>query len=148
MLSTACQMMQKWTAPTLWQIYFLHSNKRSLLEEGRRTQNDVWFISTIALFTLVGFQEIGSKNMTCAACHSHPIRLISLQWLLLFSYSEKSSNGLRWLMKTSLWLPASDFEGYRSQRIESSIWGLGMAGSRSKWRYWRLRRMINIFYLW
>jgi hypothetical protein len=36
----------------------------------------LWFISIIAQSTQVGLEEIGSKNMTCAACHSHPIRLI------------------------------------------------------------------------
>jgi hypothetical protein len=38
----------------------------------RRIRNDLWFISTIAEFTQVKLQQIGSKNMACAACHTHP----------------------------------------------------------------------------
>jgi hypothetical protein len=148
MLSTDFQMISKWTARTLWQIYLLHSKKRSFLKEGRRIKNDLWFISTIAQFTRVGLQQSGSKNMACAACHSHPIHLICppvtstyfLQW-------KRNSNGLRSLTKTSFWIPASDFEGYRSGRIEEGISGLGTTSSRSKWRSWRLRLMINKFYL-
>jgi hypothetical protein len=76
MFSTDSQMMPKWIAPTLWQIYLVHSNKRSFLEEGRRMKNDLCFISTIAQFAQIGLQEVNSKSMTCAACHSHPIHLI------------------------------------------------------------------------
>jgi hypothetical protein len=43
-----------------------------LLEEGNRIRNDLWFISTIAQFTQVKLQQIGSKNMVCTACHIHP----------------------------------------------------------------------------
>jgi hypothetical protein len=46
-------------------------NKKSFLEEGRRIRNDLWFILTIAQFTQVRLQEIGSKNMACATCHIH-----------------------------------------------------------------------------
>jgi hypothetical protein len=100
-------------------------------------QNDLSIISTIAQFTRVGLQQNGSKNMACVAwvacvachshsqsqshshSHSHPIRLIwppvtstcFLQW-------KRNSNGLRSLTKTSFWIPISDFEGYRSGRIE------------------------------
>jgi hypothetical protein len=35
MLSTDSQMILKWTAPILCQIYLFHSNKRSFLKEGR-----------------------------------------------------------------------------------------------------------------
>jgi hypothetical protein len=39
-----------------------HLNKQSFLDEGRRIKNDLWFISIIALFTQVGFQQIGLKK--------------------------------------------------------------------------------------
>jgi hypothetical protein len=32
------------------------------------------------------------------------------------------------------WILASDFEGYRSGRIEEGLSDLGRTGSRSKWR--------------
>jgi hypothetical protein len=35
-------------------------------------KNDLWFISTIALFTQVGFQQIGLTNTVFSACHTHP----------------------------------------------------------------------------
>jgi hypothetical protein len=41
-MTTDCEMIPKWTAPILWQIYLFHlfhlfrSNKRSFLDEGRR----------------------------------------------------------------------------------------------------------------
>jgi hypothetical protein len=51
---------------------FIPLEKRSFLEERRCIKNNQWFISTIAQFTHVGVQQTGSKNMTCAACYTHP----------------------------------------------------------------------------
>jgi hypothetical protein len=76
MLSTDSQMISKWTAPTLWQIYLLYSIKQSFLDKERCIKSDWLFISIIVQFTQVGFQQIGSKNMTYAARHSHHIHLI------------------------------------------------------------------------
>jgi hypothetical protein len=39
-------------------------------------KDDIWFISTIALFIQVGFQQIGLKNTIFSACHAHRIHLI------------------------------------------------------------------------
>jgi hypothetical protein len=95
-LSTDSQMIPKWTAIILWQTYSFYLNKQSFFEEGRRIRNDLLFISTIAQFTQIGLQQIGSKNMACAAHYTHPIYLIwppvistcFLQW-------KKNSNGFR-----------------------------------------------------
>jgi hypothetical protein len=35
-------------------------------------KDDLWFISTVALFTQAGFQQIGLKNIIFSACHTHP----------------------------------------------------------------------------
>jgi hypothetical protein len=110
MLSTDFQMIPKWTARNLWQIYLPRSKKRSFLKEGRLIQNNLWFISKIAQFTRVGPQQSGSNNMACAACHGNHIRIILpsvtstyfLQW-------KKNSNGLRSLTKTSFLNPYKRF---------------------------------------
>jgi hypothetical protein len=147
-LSTDSQMIRKWTAPILWQIYLFHLNKRSFLEEGHHIINDLWFILTIAQFIQVGLQQIGLKNMAFSACHTHPICLI---WPLVtstcFLQWKKNTNGFRWLTRTNFWVLVRDFEGYRSIRIEWCIPGLSAASSRSKPRQWRLRQMINNFHI-
>jgi hypothetical protein len=82
------------------------------LEEGRRMKDDLSFISTIALFTQVGFQQIGLKNTVFSACHTHSIHLI---WLLVtstyFLQSRKNSNGFSWLTRTSLSSACKRFSG-------------------------------------
>jgi hypothetical protein len=60
-------------------------NKQSFFEEGRRIKNNLWFISTIAQFTQVGLQQIGSMNMACAVCHTNHICLIWPSDFCLFS---------------------------------------------------------------
>jgi hypothetical protein len=35
-------------------------------------KNDWWFLPAVALFTQIGFQQIGLKNTIFSACHSHP----------------------------------------------------------------------------
>jgi hypothetical protein len=82
MLSTDSQIIPKWTATILYQIYLFRSNKRSFLEEGRRMKDDFWFILTITQFTQVGFQQIGLKNTVFSACHTHRIHVI---WPLVIS---------------------------------------------------------------
>jgi hypothetical protein len=47
-------------------------NKRSFFEQERCITNDLSFIETIAQFTQVGLQQIGSKNKPCAPCRTHP----------------------------------------------------------------------------
>jgi hypothetical protein len=73
-------------------IYLFHSNKWSFLDEGRRMKYDSWFISTIALFTQVGFQQIGLKNTVFSACHTHHIHLI---WPTVTSTSFLQSKKIR-----------------------------------------------------
>jgi hypothetical protein len=86
--------------------YLFHLQKRYFFEEARRIRNNLWFISTIAQFTQVGLQQIGSKNMACAACHTH---LICLIWhpmtFICFIEWNKSPNGFRWLMRSRLLSP-------------------------------------------
>jgi hypothetical protein len=75
--------------------------------------------------------------------YSPDLAPVTSTWFLQW---KRNSTGLRSLTKTRFWIPTSDFEGNRSGRIEYGISGLGTASSRSKWRQWRLRRMINKFY--
>jgi hypothetical protein len=75
-LSTDFQMIPKWIATISWQMYLFPSNKWSFLEEGNRMKNDWWFLSTIALLTQGGVQQIGSKNMAFTACQTNMIHLI------------------------------------------------------------------------
>jgi hypothetical protein len=123
MLSTDSQMIPKWIAHILWQIYLFHlfySNNRSFLEEGHRIKNNWWFISIIAQFTQVGLQQIGLKNTEFAACHTHPPYSPDLVPVTstCFLQSKKNPNEFRWLTRTSFWVSARDFEGSGSTRIE------------------------------
>jgi hypothetical protein len=67
------------------------------------------------------------------AIPTYPIHLIWPQWLLFISYSQRKtrtdSGGWRGLV---LWVPAKDFEGSGSTRIEQHISGLSAASSRNK----------------
>jgi hypothetical protein len=58
-------------------------------------------LSTTALFTQVGVQQIGSKNMAFTACQTNSIHII---WLLVICTCfdrQKNSNGFTWLARTS-----------------------------------------------
>jgi hypothetical protein len=55
-----------------------------------------------------------------------------------FRQSKKSSHGFSWLTSPVFWMPAKDFGGSGSTRIEIRISVLGAPNSRSKWRQWRL----------
>jgi hypothetical protein len=46
------------------------------LEEGRRIRKDLWFMSTIVLFTQVRLRHLGSKSMPYTTCHIYLIRMI------------------------------------------------------------------------
>jgi hypothetical protein len=111
-------------------------------------ERHVVFISTVTLFTEVGFQQIGLKNTVFSACHAHRIHLT---WPLVtstrFLQSKKNSNGFSRLTRTSFWVHVKGFERCESTRIEHLISGLGAPMSRSKWGQWRLRQMINNFYI-
>jgi hypothetical protein len=65
----------------------------------------------------------------------------------LFPTVKRNLNGCSWPTRTSFWVPARGFEGSRSWRIEYHISGLSGPNSRSKWRQWRLRQMINNLYI-
>jgi hypothetical protein len=73
-------------------------DKRSFLEEGHCMKDDLWSISTVALFAQVGFEQFGLKNTIFSACHANCIHLI---WPLVtstcFRQSKKSSHGFSWL---------------------------------------------------
>jgi hypothetical protein len=70
------------------------------------------------------------------------------EWLLLVSDSQrKNSNGFNWLTRTNFWVRARGFERSGSTRIEYPVSGLGAPSSRSKWRQWRLRQIINNFFI-
>jgi hypothetical protein len=62
MLSTDSQIISKWTASISRQIYLFRSNNRSFLEEGRCMKDDLWFISTIALFTQVDLNRLAWRT--------------------------------------------------------------------------------------
>jgi hypothetical protein len=62
----------------LWQTHSFHLNKWFFLEEGCFIRNDLWFILTIAQFTQVELQQIGSKNMACTESHTHSSYLSNL----------------------------------------------------------------------
>jgi hypothetical protein len=119
-LSTDFQMIPKWIATILWQIYLFPSNKWFFLAKGHRMKNDWWFLSTIALFTQVGVQQIGSKNMAFTACQTNSIHLI---WLLVtctcFLPSKKDSNGFTWLTRSIFWVPANDFPTLDQQEFNA-----------------------------
>jgi hypothetical protein len=103
----------------------------------RRTSHEKQLVASVdnALFTQVGIQQIGSKNMAFTACQANPIHLI---WPLVtctcFLPSKKNLNGFIWLTRTSFWVPTRSFEGSGSTRIESRISDLCAPSSKGKWR--------------
>jgi hypothetical protein len=57
--------------------------EQAIFPRGRAPhENNLWFISTIVLFTQIGFQQIGLKNTVFSACHINHIHII---WSLLTS---------------------------------------------------------------
>jgi hypothetical protein len=80
-----------------------YSLRTSDLSRGRAPiKNGLWFISTIALFTQVEFQQIGLKNTVFSECHTHRIHLIWPRVIYTcFLHSKKNSNGFSWLTRTS-----------------------------------------------
>jgi hypothetical protein len=95
MLSTDSQMIAKWTAPILWQIYLFNSNSRSFLEEGRRIENDLWFILTIAQFIQVGLQQISLMNSIGCIPHSPYSPNLAFSDFYLFLTVKQDSNRFR-----------------------------------------------------
>jgi hypothetical protein len=90
MLLTYSQIISKWTATILWQIYVFHLKKRSFLDEGRRITNNLWFISTIAQFTQIGLQQVARRTwhapyVTLTLSHN----LASIDFYLFFTVNEK-----------------------------------------------------------
>jgi hypothetical protein len=135
MLSTDFQMIAKWIATISWQIYLFLWNKWSFLEEVNRMKNNWWFRSTIALFTQVGVQQIGSKNMIFTACQTNTIHII---WLLVtctcFLQSKKTRTDSPGWWGSVSWVPARGVEKSGSTRIESHISSLDTPSSRIKRR--------------
>jgi hypothetical protein len=86
--------------------------KQAIFPRGRVVhQKDLRFISTIAQFTQAGVQQIGSKNIACAACHTHSpySRDLTSNDFYLFPTVKENPNGLTWVTKTSFLSPCKRF---------------------------------------
>jgi hypothetical protein len=131
-LLTDSQMMPKWTSTILWQTYSFHLNKRSFLGKGRCIRNYLWFISTIAQSTQIRLEQIGSKNMACAACHTHPSYSPNLASVTstCFLQWKKNSNGFRWLTRTSFLSPCKKLWGVSIKKNWIAYFKLGCGGSK------------------
>jgi hypothetical protein len=73
-------------------------------------KNDWWFLSTIALFTRVGVQQIGSKKHGIHRMPDEPYSPnLATSDLYLFSTIKENSNGFTWLMMTSFLSACKEF---------------------------------------